>query len=421
MTVRRSSTGRSDVSIIYMEENTKRGAIMEENTVSKSKQKREERAQNAAKKKRNSLIIKIAGIVVAAALIGAAIYAIASIVIKEANTINPSGDYSAQLEDNGYIKGVKATDYVTLCDYKNIVVPSSEVNYTDEEFKDVIQQALSAHQVLKEEGTIKDGDKVNIDYVGTMDGVEFEGGNSGGNGYDLTIGSGQFIEGFESQLIGHKPGDEVTVNVTFPEDYNNAELAGKPAQFAVTVHGIYVDPEYNDDFVCAYYPEMGSTVAEYEASLKKDYYDGQLEAYVDNYLTENSTIIKYPSKYLKNLKATTKFSDVQSYQYMSQMYTQYGMDAGTFEDYIGKTDEEYNADIIERAEQFAKADLVYQAVLETENAPLDAAEAESIVKEIYGDDSYFDSSVETYGKGYTMKTAVREKALDIAMGYATVE
>ena len=394
---------------------------MEENTVSKSKQKREERALNAAKKKRNSLIIKIVGIVIAAALVGAAVFGITRIVIKEANTINPSGDYSAQLDDNGYIKGVKATDYVTLCDYKNIEVPADEVNYTDEEFKDVIQQALSAHQVLKEEGTIKDGDKVNIDYVGTIDGVEFEGGNSGGNGYDLTIGSGQFIEGFESQLIGHKPGEDVTVNVTFPDDYSKTELAGKPAEFAVSIHGIYVDPEYNDDFVCAYYPDMGSTVAEYEESLRKEYYDGQLEAYVDNYLTENSTVNKYPSKYLKNVKATTKFSDVQSYQYMSEMYAQYGMQAGTFEDYIGMTDEEYNADIINRAEETAKADLVYQAVLETENAPLDAAQAEATVKEIYGDDTYYDSSVETYGKGYTMKMAVREKALDIAMGYATVK
>ena len=166
---------------------------------------------------------------------------------------------------------------------------------------------------------------------------------------------------------------------------------------------------------------MGSTVAEYEETLRKEYYDGQLEAYVDNYLTENSTVVKYPSKYLKNLKATTKFSDVQSYQYMSQMYQQYGMQAGTFEDYIGMTDEEYDADIVNRAEEFAKADLVYQAVLETENAPLDAAEAESIVKEMYGDDTYFDSSVETYGKGYTMKQAVKKKAVDIAKGYATVK
>ncbi len=394
---------------------------MEENTVSKSKAKREERAKNAAKLKRDNLIAKIIGIVIAVALIGLAVYGIARIIIKEANTINANGDYSAQLDDNGFIKGVRALDYVTLCDYKNIEVPSSEVTYTDEEFKNVIEQNLSQHQVMKEEGTVKDGDKVNIDYVGTIDGVEFEGGNSGGNGYDLTIGSGQFIDGFESQLIGHKAGDDVTVKVTFPEDYSNADVAGKPAEFAVKIHGIYVDPEYNDDFVCAYYPEMGSTVAEYEKSLKDSYYEGQLRSYVENHVVEDSVVTKFPSKYLKNLKATTKFGDVQSYQYMSEMYKQYGMEAGTFEDFIGKTDEEYTADIINRAQESAKADLVYQGILEAEGITLTEADAEAIVKEADGDDNVFNTSVETYGKGYTMKSAVKKKAVDIAVESAKVK
>ena len=355
---------------------------MEENTVSKSKQKREERAKNAEKKRRDGMIAKIVGIAIAVILVGLIGWGIARVIIKEANTITASGDYSKEFDDNGYIKGVKALDYVTLCDYKNIEVPESNVTYTDEEFKNVINEMLAQHQVLKEEGTIKDGDKVNIDYVGTIDGVEFEGGNSGGNGYDLTIGSGTFIEGFESQLIGHKPGEDVTVKVTFPDDYNKTELAGKPAEFAVTIHGLYADPEYNDDFVCAYFPEKGSTVAEFEKSLKDEYYDGQLRAYVDNFLTENSTVNKYPSAYFKNLKATTKFSDVQSYQYMSQMYAQYGMEAGSFEDFIGKSDSEYDADIINRAQEFGKQDLVFQAILESENLTLTEEESEAIVKEM---------------------------------------
>lgn len=394
---------------------------MEESSVSKSKQKREERAQNAAKKKRNSLIAKIISIVIAVAVIGLAVFGIVRVIIKEANTIAASGDYSAQLDDNGFVKGIKATDYVTLCDYKNIEVPLSEVTYTDEEFKNVIDQNLSAHQVLKEEGVVADGDKVNIDYVGTMDGVEFEGGNSGGNGYDLTIGSGQFIEGFESQLIGHKAGEDVTVKVTFPEDYGQADLAGKPAEFAVTIHGIYENPEYNDDFVKENYPDMGSTVAEYEQALKDEYYEGSLKDYVTNYVVDNSTVNKFPSKYLKNLKSTTKYSDVQSYEYMNKMYQQYGMESGSFEDFIGMSDDEYNADIIDRAQKFAKADLVYQAILETEGITLTEADAEANVKEMYGGDEYYNNSVETYGKGYTNKSAVKNKAVDIALEGATVK
>lgn len=87
--------------------------------------------------------------------------------------------------------------------------------------------------------TVEDGDTVNLDYVGSIDGVEFDGGNTQGNGTDLTIGSGRYIDDFEEQLIGAHPGDEVEVTVTFPDDYGNEELNGKEAVFDVTVNGIY--------------------------------------------------------------------------------------------------------------------------------------------------------------------------------------
>lgn len=88
--------------------------------------------------------------------------------------------------------------------------------------------------------TIEDGDTVNIDYVGSVDGVEFEGGNTQGAGTDLVIGSGSYIDDFEEQLIGAHPGDTVEVNVTFPDPYqNNTDLSGKEAVFEVTVNGIY--------------------------------------------------------------------------------------------------------------------------------------------------------------------------------------
>jgi trigger factor len=106
---------------------------------------------------------------------------------------------------------------------------------------------------------------------------------------------------------------------------------------------------------------------------------------------------------------------------MNQMYQQYGMQSGTFEDFIGMTDEEYNADIIDRSQKFAKSDLVYQAILESEGIVLSEADSEANVKEMYGGDDYYNSSVETYGKGYTNKTAVKNKAVDIALEGATVK
>lgn len=97
------------------------------------------------------------------------------------------------------------------------------------------QPALSTDTSL----TVADGDTVNIDYVGSIDGVEFEGGNTQGNGTDLTIGSGLYIDDFEEQLIGAHPGDQVDVYATFPEDYGKEDLNGKEALFQVTINGIY--------------------------------------------------------------------------------------------------------------------------------------------------------------------------------------
>ena len=183
-----------------------------------------------------------------------------------------SSDANAGLTADGRIDGVDVLSLVTLANYENISVPADEVSATEEEVDNTINATLTSHRELSTDAALEiaDGDTVNIDFVGTVDGVEFEGGNSGGSGYDLTIGSGSFIDNFEEQLIGHKPGEEVTVNVTFPEGYSD-ELGGKEASFAVTVNGIMVTPELTDAFVVENFAEVGvSTAAVYRAKVEND-------------------------------------------------------------------------------------------------------------------------------------------------------
>jgi trigger factor len=110
--------------------------------------------------------------------------------------------------------------------------PTTQQSATDTEKKEPV---LSKDTSL----TVKDGDTVNIDYVGSIDGVEFAGGNTQGMGADLTIGSHTYIDDFEEQLIGHKVGEEVDVIVTFPENYGKEDLNGKEALFKVVINGIY--------------------------------------------------------------------------------------------------------------------------------------------------------------------------------------
>ena len=140
-----------------------------------------------------------------------------------------------------YLDGLNVADYVTLGEYKGLEVSVEAHSVSDESVQSYIDYVLQNNPSLEEVTgrPVQEGDVVNIDYVGSIDGVEFEGGNTKGNGADLVIGSHTYIDDFEEQLIGHHPGDSVDVTVTFPEDYGKDELNGKEALFKVTVNGIY--------------------------------------------------------------------------------------------------------------------------------------------------------------------------------------
>ena len=138
---------------------------------------------------------------------------------------------------------------VKLGDYKGLEVTRQETEVTDEEIEAQLQerQKAFAEMVVKEDGTVENGDTVKLDFEGFVDGEAFEGGKA--EQYDLEIGSGSFIPGFEEQLVGLKQGEEKDVEVNFPEEYHAAELAGKPAVFKVKVHEIKAKevPELDDE------------------------------------------------------------------------------------------------------------------------------------------------------------------------------
>ena len=162
--------------------------------------------------------------------------------------------YSDGFDENGYLKGVTASDYVTLPDdYAAITIDAALGEVSDEDVNAFIEQNYLSNFATTEQVTDRaaaDGDTVNIDYVGTVDGVEFDGGSTQGQGTNLTLGSGAYIPGFEEQIVGHTPGETFDVNVTFPEEYTE-ELAGKDAVFETTLNYINetVTPELTDDWV----------------------------------------------------------------------------------------------------------------------------------------------------------------------------
>ena len=177
---------------------------------------------------------------------------------------------------------------VKISSYKGMKIKEYAYNVKDEEVDAEVARVLdrNARKVAVDNRPAQNGDIVNIDFVGTVDGVKFDGGEA--EGFDLTLGSGQFIPGFEDQVVGMNIGDTKDVNVTFPENYQAENLKGKPAVFAVKLNGIQAKelPELTDEFIKE---ATGSeTVADYKAKVTE-----RLQKQADNRAkdaTENSIL-----------------------------------------------------------------------------------------------------------------------------------
>lgn len=230
--------------------------------------------------------------------------------------------------------------------YKGIEVEGIESIEVDEAYiNDYIDYVLQSSTVTEPvDRAAKDGDVVNIDYVGTLDGVEFEGGTA--EAYDLMLGSGTFIEGFEEQLIGAEAGDKVTVKTTFPEDYNSEELAGQDTVFAVTVNEVKesVVPELTDELVVTLSYES-TTVEEYmeevKAMLEQDAVSAEIEGMKSQVWTtfiDSITIENYPEKEVAAIEekiiASVESQAVAYGMEMSEFIASAGMDDAAFDEYV---------------------------------------------------------------------------------------
>ena len=184
--------------------------------------------------------------------------------------------YSAPLDENGYFKGVSALDYVTLPDLSALTPSAETAEITDDEYAAELDSRLADYTVQRQvtDRAVADGDTVNIDYVGSIDGVEFSGGSTGGQGTTVTIGVTNYIDDFLQQLIGHKPGETINVNVTFPTDYGVDDLNGKDALFVTTINYISEDvtPSLTDDFVATHWkvPYGWETAEQAAAGLREE-------------------------------------------------------------------------------------------------------------------------------------------------------
>ena len=389
-------------------------------SASKAKRERAKDEREALKRsaKRTRAILIAIPVLIIALIAG---YYGRQIYIEKNKTV-ASTDYSAMLNEDGSIKDVDVTQYVKTFDVNDVKIAKSDVEFTDEDMEENIQNQLETYKELSTDAelTVADGDEVNIDYVGTMDGEEFEGGSA--QAYDLTIGSNSFIDDFETQLVGTHPGDKVTVDVTFPDPYeNNPDYAGKDASFAVTVNGIYQLGEFNNDFVKKNLSQYGNTVKEYKEEIKKTNEESNLAAAVNNYVNDHISADSYPKEYLKHLKSLQMTMDQQEFDYMAQMYAAYGM---TF-DYAdvmaykqASSTEEYEKMLTEAAQKTCLTNMAYQELAAQAGITVTDEDYDAFLEE----NSVTEENQESFGRAYLIQNYVLpEKVRDYLAEHATVE
>lgn len=250
---------------------------------------------------------------------------------------------------------------VKLGEYKGVTIEKIEHNVTDEDIAKELENAQkkNARLVSVEDRAVENGDIATIDFEGFVDGVAFEGGK--GEEYDLEIGSGTFIPGFEEQLVGAAIGEEKDVNVTFPEEYHSEALAGKDATFKVTVKEIKMRelPELNDDFATEV--SEFETLDEYKNDLK-----AKLEKRAENQVkaeTENAVIekvIENAEVEIPEAMIETQIDNMVSDFAQRIMYQ--GLNLDTYLQYTGMSMEAFRAQFTKDAEKRVRGSLILDAV-----------------------------------------------------------
>ncbi len=290
--------------------------------------------------------------------------------------------HSDYFTDDGYFDGVNAADYVTYDDYADFEVPEDVLVVDDAtieaEFDSLLNAYMESNIIDDESYVVEDGDTLNIDYVGSVDGVEFDGGSTQGQGTEVTIGVTSYIDGFLDQLIGRKVGENFDIDVTFPDDYGSTDLAGKDAVFNITINNAieYVEPELTDELIEEATQGTHTTVEGFEQFLIDSYAESQKYSYLNEAIIADATFNELP-------ESVVQYQNDAIVDEISLMASQYGMEVEDVLLQFGLEDiDQLLENEVESIERNVKHMLVIQYI----------AEKEGIVVETSDIDEFFDGS-----------------------------
>ncbi|HLR60359.1 MAG TPA: trigger factor [Pseudogracilibacillus sp.] len=271
---------------------------------------------------------------------------------------------------------------VKLGEYKGLEYEAEDVEVTDEEVEKALEDLREnqAELVLKEEGTVENGDTVVIDFEGFIDGEAFEGGKA--ENHSLEIGAGQFIPGFEEKLVGKPANEDTEIEVTFPEDYHQAEFAGKEATFKVKVHEIKQKelPELDDEFAQDVDEDV-ETLAELKEKKKEELLTSK-KTEAENKKRENlltqaaeNAEIEIPEVMIE----TELGNMLQEFEQRIQMQ---GMTLENYYEFSGETEESIREQMKADAEKRVKSNLTLEAILEEEALEVEESDIDAELDEM---------------------------------------
>ncbi len=321
-------------------------------------------------------------------------------------------DYATGLDDNGFHKDVVAGDFVKVTDLENLPIPSEIHTIPDASVQSEIDGLMTYFITTKQvtDSAVVDGDTVNIDYVGSVDGVDFDGGNTGGNGADVTIGVTNYIDDFLQQLIGHTPGESFDIEVTFPEDYGVDTLNGKEAIFATTLNYISEEvlPELTDDFVAENLFDINSwtSVEEMSTGIHDELQTLAIKAYIQTDLLSDVTVTSLPDSVLDYQKTL-----------MLNFYQGKANQSGvTLEEYLQGNTEYESVDALTEGNtdqiiEVANYSLVIQAIAEDARIKVTDEDLSAYFLKYYGSADYSEYEG-AYGNAYLKYTILQEFVLN---------
>ena len=330
------------------------------------------------------------------------------------NTEDTSEDTPTTAE---LMAGIDVEKCVTLGDYKGVTVEKTIQSVTDEDVQNEIDNALANYPVEVDQAA-KEGDTVNIDYVGKIDGEEFDGGSD--QGADLKLGSGKFIDGFEDGLIGARKGETRTLNLTFPEDYTQ-DLAGKAVEFTVTVNAVKEPLSEPTDQWVADNIEGYDNIADYKAGIRSEQEESneqtaenQVRYTAWTQVIDNCTINEYPETLVEVGK--------KLYKQQVETYAKYaGMELDAYIESSGLTQEEYQSNMEEYGKNVAAQALVCQAICNKEGLAIGDDDYQKALQDMLTEYGCTEEElIQTYGQDNVEQSIMLNRVSNLIMENANV-